>query len=237
MNDKYDKLDAMLFIAVKKCGMKEVEKFNNPKSTDVTFSKRFYARKRKILRRYKSKSVARVFKKVARSAAIALLIILSMAFITVMSVSALRTAVLDAVVDFFDDYVKVGFGDAGATPVPTDEAPARPTSIEEVKHITDLPDGVVEEVVLKLKNVYKTKYSKDGVVLFTLVQETYKENEVLFDNIDVDALTVYVNNMEARKFRTEKGADSLCWSDGEYIYTIICNSKEYDMIKLAESVR
>lgn len=127
MNEKYDKLDAMLFIAVKKCGMEEVEKFNNPKSTDVTFSKRFYARKRKILRRYKSKTVARVFKKVARSAAIALLIILSMAFITVMSVSALRTAVLDAVVDFFDDYVKVGFGDAGATPVPTDEVPARPT--------------------------------------------------------------------------------------------------------------
>jgi len=51
MNEKYDKLDAMLFIAVKKCGMEEVEKFNNPKSTDVTFSKRFYARKRKILRR------------------------------------------------------------------------------------------------------------------------------------------------------------------------------------------
>ncbi|MBE7066896.1 MAG: DUF4367 domain-containing protein [Ruminococcaceae bacterium] len=237
MNEKYDKLDAMLFIAVKKCGMEEVEKFNNPKSTDVTFSKRFYARKRKILRRYKSKTVARVFKKVARSAAIALLIILSMAFITVMSVSALRTAVLDAVVDFFDDYVKVGFGDAGATPVPTDEVPARPTSIEEVKHITDLPDGVVEEVALNNKQMHKIKYFKNGVNIFSLVQETFGENEVLFDNVDVDALTVYVNNTEARKFKTEKGADSLCWSDGNYIYTIICNSKEYDIIKLAESVQ
>lgn len=237
MNEKYDKLDAMLFIAVKKCGMEEVEKFNNPKSTDVTFSKRFYARKRKILRRYKSKSVARVFKKVARSAAIALLIILSMAFITVMSVSALRTAVLDAVVDFFDDYVKVGFGDAGATPVPTDEAPARPTSIEEVKHITDLPDGVVEEVVTSKSYYRKTRYFKDGVSIFSLIQETYKENEVLFDNVDVDAQIVYVKEMEARMFISEKSVNNLCWSDGEYIYTIICNSKEYDMIKLAESVR
>lgn len=237
MNEKYDKLNAMLFIAVKKCGMEEVEKFNNPKSTDVTFSKRFYARKRKILRSYKSKTVARVFKKVARSAAIALLIILSMAFITVMSVSALRTAVLDAVVDFFDDYVKVGFGDSGATPVPTDEVPSRPTSIEEVKRITDLPDGVVEEVALKLKNVYKTKYSKDGVVLFTLVQETYKENEVLFDNVDVNAQVVYVNNVEARMFCTQEGKQFICWTDNKYILTIICEIEEFDIIKLAESVR
>ena len=237
MNEKYDKLDAMLFIAVKKCGMKEVEKFNNPKSTDVTFSKRFYARKRKILRRYKSKTVARVFKKVARSAAIALLIILSMAFITVMSVSALRTAVLDAVVDFFDDYVKVGFGDAGATPVPTDEVPSRPTSIVEVIHITDLPDGVVEEVVTSKSYIHKIEYYKNGINVFSLVQETFRENEVLFDNIDVDAQVVYVNNVEARMFCTQEGKQYICWTDNKYILTIICEIEEFDIIKLAESVQ
>ena len=235
MNDNYDKLDCMLFIAVRNCGMDDVDKFNNPESEDVEFSKHFYSRKQKVLLRYKSRLMLRILKKVARSAAIALLILLSMAFITVMSVSAFRTAVLDAVVDFFDDYVKVSFGDSGVTPGPTDES-ARPTSIEEVKRITDLPKGVVEEVVVQ-ESICRIKYMKDGKLVFYLIQEVYSENDVLFDNVDVDAQIVCVNGIEARIIKSEKGTYSICWSDGEYIYTVMVNNKEYDIIKLAESVR
>lgn len=85
--------------------------------------------------------------------------------------------------------------------------------------------------------IHKIEYYKNGINVFSLVQEIFRENEVLFDNIDLNAYTVYVHNMEAKIFITSKGKLNICWTDDQYVYTIMCETDEYNVVKLAESVQ
>ena len=233
MSKGHDKLDCMIMLAARNYVDPEVESFDNPSDDEpVVFSSRYERIKKKKIRAYKRRQNMVKVKKITRYAAIGLLVLLSVAFITVMSVSAFSNAVIDAVVDFFDDYVKVDFS-GSATPSPTKEPPS---SIETVKRITALPEGVVEEVS-RGEQICFTKYYLGNKKILTLSQEVITQNNVLLDNSEQDVQILLVNSYRAYKFKMQEDLISVCWSDGEYVYRIICYDDNFDIITLAESVR
>lgn len=231
MIERYDKLDCLLFAAVEGCGMDEVEAFNNLDITDVPTSRRYVRKKKRVIAKYKMQPTMFSIKRFVRVAVTVMLIVFSTAFITVMSVSAFRNAVLDVIVDWFDDYVKIEFWE--------DEAPKENEGlvIEDIKRITALPEGVEEEVRLEHGKAIMTRYFLDGKRICTLRQEVYGANEAFMDNTGMSMKVVYINGTKAYLFFTENGARRLYWNDGKYAYTMACYTDQLDIIELAKRIK
>lgn len=231
MIERYDKLDCLLFAAVEGCGMDEVEAFNNLDITDVPTSRRYVRKKKRVIAKYKMQPTMFSIKRFVRVAVTVLLIVFSTAFITVMSVSAFRNAVLDVIVDWFDDYVKIEFWE--------DEAPKENEGlvIEDIKRITALPEGVEEEVRLEHGKAIMMRYYLGGKRVCTLRQEIYSGNELFIDNIGINMQEVDINNSKGYLFVTENGVRRLYWNDGKYTYTIVCFIDQLDLIELAKSIK
>ena len=103
-DEKPDKLDILIGLAVD--GFEDEDIKHNLKSdlSEITFTDRYYRRKRRVINGYVLKKQLIEAKKVASKVAIVMLCILSAAFITVMSVSALRNALWEAIVEWYDDH-------------------------------------------------------------------------------------------------------------------------------------
>ena len=231
MIERYDKLDCLLFAAVEGCGMDEVEAFNNLDITDVPTSRRYVRKKKRVIAKYKMQPTMFSIKRFVRVAVTVLLIVFSTAFITVMSVSAFRNAVLDVIVDWFDDYVKIEFWE--------DEAPKENEGlvIEDIKRITALPEGVEEEVHAEHGKHRTVIYSLNGKRICSLRQEIYGQNELFIDNEGINMQEVDIDNVKGALFVTENGTRRLYWNDGKYTYSINCYDDNLDVILLAESVK
>ena len=231
MTERYDKLDCLLFIAVEGCGMDEVEAFENLDISDVPTSSKYIRKKKRVITKYKMKPRLFTLKRFVRVAVTVLLVVFSAAFITVMSVSALRNAVLDVIVDWFEDCVKVEFHEDGV-----DES-NKYLVIEDVKHITALPEGVEEEIRAEHGKVSMATYSMNGQRVCSLRQEIYYSNEAFFDNVGLDMQEVYINDIKGYLFVTENGISRVYWNDGEYTYLITLYDSRYDIISIAGSVK
>ncbi len=231
MIERYDKLDCLLFIAVEGCGMDEVEAFENLDISDVPTSSKYIRKKKRIITKYKMKPRLFTLKRFVRVAVTVLLVVFSAAFITVMSVSALRNAVLDVIVDWFEDYVKVEFHDDGVDESNEDLV------IEDVKHITALPEGVEEEIFAEYDKALLITYYLSGKRIYTLRQEIYCSNKVFIDNVGLDMQEVYINDIKGYLFVTENGVSRVYWNDGEYTYLITLYDNRYDIISIAGSVK
>lgn len=231
MTERYDKLDCLLFIAVEGCGMDEVEAFENLDISDVPTSSKYIRKKKRVITKYKMKPRLFTLKRFVRVAVTVLLVVFSAAFITVMSVSALRNAVLDVIVDWFEDFVKVEFHDDGV-----DES-NKYLVIEDVKHITALPEGVEEEIFAEYDKSVMITYCLSGKRICALRQEIYYSNEAFFDNVGLDMQEVYINDIKGYLFVTENGVSRVYWNDGEYTYMITLYDSRYDIISIAGSVK
>lgn len=231
MTERYDKLDCLLFIAVEGCGMDEVEAFENLDISDVPTSSKYIRKKKRVITKYKMKPRLFTLKRFVRVAVTVLLVVFSAAFITVMSVSALRNAVLDVIVDWFEDFVKVEFHEDGV------DKSNKDLVIEDVKHITALPEGVEKEIFAEYDKSVMITYYLSGKRICTLRQEIYCSNEAFFDNVGLDMQEVYINDIKGYLFVTENGVSRVYWNDGEYTYMITLYDSRYDIISIAGSVK
>lgn len=152
-----DKLDLIIAWAARDCENDEAEKFKNIDTSGVVLSAGFYARKRRLIGRYKLRPALAVCRKCFVRVAVALMALMSIGFLTVMAIPDVRNAMFDAVVEWYENYVSVRFeagcGDepGGISSVDPDTAPASvtpPTKIEKIMKPTYIPQGAEEDVVI-----------------------------------------------------------------------------------------
>lgn len=231
MIERYDKLDCMLFAAAKDFCREEVENFKNLDVSDVPETPRYVRKRKRMIAKQRRKPVLAACRRFARSVAVILIIIFSLGFITVMSVSAFRNAVIGVIVDWFEDYVQVVFCDNDKCEENVELV------IEDLKRITGLPEGVVEEVTIDYEKNYTITYYLEGTRLCSLRQEVYWNNKTFIDNESLEIEELSINGQVAHLFVTENNVKRLYWNDGEYAYIIVCFSESFDIVKLAESVK
>lgn len=109
-----DKLDLIIAWAARDCENDEAEKFKNIDTSGVVLSAGFYARKRRLIGRYKLRPALAVCRKCFVRVAVALMALMSIGFLTVMAIPNVRNAMFDAVVEWYEDYVSVRFEPSGA---------------------------------------------------------------------------------------------------------------------------
>ena len=166
------------------------------------------------------------FKRVAA----VILIACTLSFAAAMSVEAVRTAIWNAIVTWYDDYVAISFrkdgvGDAPETIVTKKEP---------------MMDGYEREVLLDSQGMFIVNYVyNDFNVLYS--QLVLEENEALFDNTMAALKTVKIGAYEGQLLiAADKSAIFLMWNDGEYTYTLQTdsdNGREDQLIHIAQSVQ
>lgn len=230
MINRYDKLDCMLFAAAVDFCKEEVERFENLDVSDVPETQRYIRKRNRMIAKQRRKPAFVSLRRFARSVAVVLVVIFALGFITIMSVSAFRNAVIDVIVDWFDDYVQVEFEEDD----PDENAEV---VIEDLKRITALPEGTVEEVSMDYNKVWMTTYLLNNERICSLRQEVYRKNTAFVDNVDTKVEYVDINGEKGCFFIDENGVIRLYWNDGKYVYLLTLYDNSYDIMYLAESIK
>ena len=237
---RLDELDILIESAIED-NRDEFDEFDSLDISNVEFSPSYQRRKRRIIRRYKYASMIAIVKKIASRAAMFAGVLLTATLITVMSVSALREAIIGAVIEWYNDYVSVRF----EIEVSTENIEAEPSETEEpweavikARRPTDIPEGVTEVVHLDSRTKVLIDYYLNDKLWASYNQNVYNENNIYVDNEAIILDYITIHGYEAIIFQyTLKEQTVLLWNDGIYVYRIYTYGTIDDLISLAESIK
>jgi hypothetical protein len=166
-------------------------------------------------------------------AAIIMLVVISVMFTAMISISAIRTAIWEIVTEWYEEYVAVGY-----EPEEGLEVIEPPTKIEEIRKPTLLPLGAEEEVVIDLRNMFVCEYYL-GDDCYIIFKQFLISSEIgKLDGEDVQMAEIFIGDSEAYLFADEDGCCMIDWNDGEYAYRVASDFLGADeLILIAESVK
>ena len=202
-----DILKKALFII----GREEVEAYKALPDEDVVFSKEFEDNVRAINKRRKS-----LFYKATKTVPRRIAVVLIAAVITftmMMSVSAIRTPILNFVIKTYDSFISIF--------VEKDEEIKLPTSIEHMCLPTYLPEGYIE--ISSENSGFKstTIWMNDSSMMILLQDIISEDTKITIDNQELDYETISVNKHNIHYY-VKDGYYFVIWSDGYYIFTLTC---------------
>lgn len=233
---RLDELDILIESAVEDVA-DEFDEFDSLDVSNVEFSPSYRRRKRRIIRRYKYASVIATAKKIASRAAMFAGVLLTATLITVMSVSALREAIIDAVIEWYHDYVSVRFEPetSNETIQSETEKPWEPAM--KARRPREIPEGVEEVVHVDSKSKVLIDYYFNDLIWASYSQSMFDENNIYVDNETVILDYLDIHGYEGIIFQyTAKNEKVFVWNDGIYIYRIVTNGTINELIFLAESI-
>ena len=234
-----DKLDLMISLVAKDCGNDDVEMLDSLDTSQVVLDKHFYRKRDRIVAKQKHYPAILILKKGLLRIAVALLIIMSLGFTTVMAVAPLREALFEAIIEWYDDYLTIRYepadkgensaGDGNGDGVVDDDdtitnvpAVTPPATIEEVRKPACIPEGVIEDIVLQNKAMVYIDYYLNDELLYTFNQMLISERDKYLDNVEVEVTTININGHEGIVFQSiETNGLSVVWSDNQYVYHVI----------------
>lgn len=197
-----------------------------PIDENYEFSAKFERRMEKLIRRYAKPYYMLINTAAKRVACIIICIIVALSALTI-SVRAFLPDVWNMIVEWFDEYIMVGYS------VDTNVAP---DTIKDIRPPKFVPEGLEMSGELRSETVYQTDYTKDEFIVCKVKQYTYKrmfmiDNSTFIQNVQISEYSGMFSTINNERF--------LSWDDGEYYY-VIENYDRYlsddDMITIAESI-
>lgn len=228
--DKYDYLIAMATLDAKN---NDVEMFENLDTSDVVISNQVVRKINRLIntnQRNQDKNINKVRMFLSRVAVIALVVI-SMMFTAMMSVSAIRNAVWNVIVEWYDKYISVDYE--------TGDPVSPPTIIEKVRKPTLLPLGFEEDIIFDDKWSYLSEYYVGDECRLVFGQSLLDKGSVDVDSDEAAIENVVIGVFDGILLTYEKNTDvKLIWNDGEYLYTLTGYDIETGtLIMIAQSVK
>ena len=254
-----DKLDLMIGLALSLERDKDLVMFDALDTSEVIKDKKYYQVKKSIFRNYGIKRVMRHIKTGVPKVAVFIVAILSAATIAVTSIKPLRNAVIDAIIEWRDEYLTIRYNvpesayteEEETTESTTEDTSSvqglqtpgetiiPPKTIEEVRKPTCLPEGVVEDVLTENSGMVVIDYYCNNDYMFSFSQQLLTEIAAYVDNETVTISQININGYKAQA--VENKTDNfkiIIWNDGEYIYQISSTAYEMkELIDIAKSVK
>ncbi len=188
----------------------------------------FERKMRKKIRRQISDGHRRVWTRLEK-VAVFIIAIYTAAFVSALSVEAIREAVWDVIVEWLGISYSVTY----------DENEKDPTrEITEKREPVYLPGEYEKEVAQDNPFIYYLIYSVDGEKVLTYEQASVQGTQLL-DGDDCISSYVYVNGAKCFMAEYPDGRIALSWSDGTYFYVLSGYDPSIDsdeIIKIAESI-
>ena len=228
---KNDKLDALIIMSGDVLIKKNYELYQNTDVSGVIKPKSLDRRViRNINRENRKKEYGNLYKYLRRCAVL-ILVVCTVSFAVMMSVEAVRSAVWNAIIEFFDDYLSISY-------VMDSEVP------DKIEQKSEPEIGRPEwekQVVADNNSMYVVVYRENGEKIITYMQRVIDENNTWFDNENTEIQNIKIGEMSAvLMFRTDMQTYSLSWSDGRYEYSLESHSSEItkeDLISFAKTLR
>lgn len=182
------------------------------------------------IRNYDRKSMWNELPLACRRIVAAILVVCTISFVMCLSVEAIRSEIVNTIVEWYDKFVSVFF--VAETP---------PDEIEVYKEPTLQLEGVEKVVITKDSTLYDIIYTKEGKLIVRYQQKQIVDNAFKVDNEHNFAqYNVIINNYSALLFKHNNGCCVLTWNDGEYCYSVHSYSKEIStdyLTLIAESIK
>ena len=250
---KFDELDAVLYLAAQNAGRVDLHEYNSI-DTEVTVSPRFERHIKRIIREFlrKQKPISPVLVWVKRVAVI-ILVMMASAFTLALSVEAVREALKNAIVEFFDTYMSIEY-DTHQEKIEAlwtqDESYVDEFS-HESNNLTDqdiimeyiVPD-ILEEQFEKVYD-YRThtqltmEYEQgDIAILYNQYFVNNYKNQISYENAVISEISIgEYGGILVEQIIDGYSVRTLVWKDEEYAYTIYGNATKEVLITIAESIR
>ena len=250
-----EKFDYLIRLALLDCGDKDAEMFRTIDTSNVVVSDRLRNKIHRLIKRKARESAVKKTKLILSRIAIAAMLVLSIIFATMMSISAIRDAIWRTIVEWYDNYISIRYESpeddgkdndstnqtdaSGEVTTDQTEVVSPPTEILEVRKPTYMPEGVVEDVVVSAKSMVMIDYYLGEELIYSFNQNILKTNDKYYDNKTAVVKDILVKENKAIVVTYEQTPEVyLIWNDGIYSYILVSITASLeDMIKIAESVK
>lgn len=233
--ERMDKYDYLIALATLDARDDDIQMFKELDDSDVVLSDRIQKKIEKLIRRestYRDFGFKQ-FKQILSKAAIIMLVVISVMFAAMMSISAIRTAIWEIVTEWYEEYVAVGY-----EPEEGLEVIEPPTKIEEIRKPTLLPLGAEEEVLGSTRRMFACEYYLGDSCYIAFKQFLLGDESGKVDGESIQMKEVFVGEYRATLFVNEKNRYVIDWNDGEYAYRVASDFlSANELILIAESVK
>lgn len=245
MYNKSDKFDHLIALAAMKCAEEDAKELNELDTSSVKFDPSYYRKRAKMINGRKRRPALKRARTVTLRVAAAIMIISMLGCVMIGCVPEWREAIFGAIVEWYDSFFAVRFETPGGSEPETeptdtnDGQPTAPTSIEEIRKPTDLPEGVWEDILAQNPSTFVVDYYFNDEYLFSFSQRLLEPNYNRVDNEDVDVTYIKINGNDATVVEyVSKYEIIILWSDSEYSYYIASTECDLEaLIGYAESVK
>ena len=227
---KNDKLDALIMLSAHVLAEKNAEEFLSTDTSDVVVPKSLDRRVKRMINRERRKQEYGKWYTALRNVAAGFLIACTVTLAFMMSVEAVRTALWETIVQWFDDYISIMH-------VTKDEVP---TTIETKMEPTAYPAEWEREVIADKEKLSSIRYKKDGDVIMTYHQGLLNKDNNWIDNDSMLVTEVMIGSYKGLLIQyTDRNQYSIEWSDGSYSFSLATQSAIVtidEMLSIARSV-
>ena len=232
--EKMDKFDYLIALATLDARDDDIEMYEELDNSDVELSERITNNIEKLIRKEsRTERLNRIRKTLSKVAVIALVVI-SVIFTAMMSVSAIRTAIWEIITEWYEEYIAIGYE-------PKDEygVVEPPKMIEEIRKPTLVPLGMEEEIGMSGRGMFACNYYLGDDCYISFKQLLLNNDVGALDGDDATISEVVVGKHKAWLFSYDaEDYIILIWNDTEYAYhlsTTMLNADE--LILVATSVK
>lgn len=234
LNDRL--FDAFLETAICEDFIEEIGEIDWSAVESHVFPPGHEARIKRLLKmRRRVLTAGRIFLGVKR-AAVAVLVLLSVAFVGIMSVDAVRTEVFHIVTEWYEKYVQIIFQSDEESGVTNDVN----LKTEGMRLPEYIPEGYEQgEIVRSRGAIYVSYFNADGLEILYEQSILTAEPTILLDSEERTSQEIEVNGYAGLIFLpdNEDKKISIVWNDGEFSYWIDGYVDIETIINISESVK
>lgn len=198
-----------------------------PKEEDLSheFSKKFEKKMKQLIRQEKRTPFMKSFLTYGKGVAATFFIIISISFVTTMSVEAYRVKFFEAITEVLEEFTSITFSgekgiiDRKLIAVNSEYVPEGFSILEEDT------DDYINRIIYVNKN--------DEEIIYK--QMLISAGETLLDTEGIEAETMKIKN-QTINFFTNKGVSQVYWNDDLYMYTLFSTIDIEEIIKMTKSI-
>ena len=259
-----EKFDHLIRLALLDCGDKDAEMFRAIDTSNAVVSRKLRNRIHRLIKRKEREHAVKKTKRILGRAAIAAMLILSIVFAAMMSISAIRDAIWRPIVEWHEEYISIHYdipenddvkdsdsdgngetnsnsnsnSNSNETDIGDTSVVTPPKEILEVRKPTYIPEGFVEDVTTLKHGVFVDYYQGEEFIC-SFSQLLLNDRDSYYNSQTAVIDHIMINGYKAMVITYDQTPEVyLIWNDGEYEYTLFSVITLFDdMIKIAESVK
>lgn len=229
MNASDPNLDALITASARGLLDEDIEQFNSVDISNTEISDKAIRRIRCKIRNYDKEHWWKDIPISCRKAVASIMLVCTVAFGMCLSVNAVRTEIVNTIMEWYDKFVAVFYISEETSP----------SIIEEYKEPMLQLAGTERQLITQSDTINQIQYIFDESVVMIYQQNVLDEESVDFDNEQYAVREVEIYGIKAQLFTCEDGTKTITWHDNQYIYVIYTYIEINDdlLIRIAESLQ